>query len=410
MDGVEAQTVHARIEFDVDGPAGDAFLAGCFDEGIHQTEGVDFGLEVVVEHRLERRHLGIHDHYIGGDAGLAERDPLIGHGHGKVVYAVILKRLGNLHGPCPIGVGLDHAHHLGLGFQERAVVVQVLHDGIEVHLEDGLVNLLFQLFCDAVEAEWTGSLKEYQFVAKVGNGFRGEEMVDVGVELLVSDLDPVGLGREFRANADELADTSLQAEVGHLGIERLRRGACLKDVAEHKRLVQALPYRRILAPLHEVEGDVEGVDVAVVGVVDEDAAALALLHLESHGDGFEAGHPLCQLCRRQPQVQGHSRTGDGVLDAGFVDKGYRIAVLLVLPDIGNPSRGRNGGCTLDEEGHVLVTLRPGDLLALVLHPADATTHDVVVGTVDHRLGVVHQFQLLHALLLHRSEVLLMGGA
>ena len=235
-------------------------------------------------------------------------------------------------------------------------------------------------------------------------------MVDVGVELLVSDLDPVGLGREFRANADELADTSLQAEVGHLGIERLRRGACLKDVAEHKRLVQALPYRRILAPLHEVEGDVEGVDVAVVGVVDEDAAALALLHLESHGDGFEAGHPLCQLCRRQPQVQGHSRTGDGVLDAGLVDEGYRIAVLLVLPDVGNPRRRRDGGCTLDEEGHVLVTLRPGDLLALVLHPADATTHDVVVGTVDHRLGVVHQFQLLHTLLLHRSEVLLMGGA
>ena len=63
----------------------------------------------------------------------------------------------------------------------------------------------------------------------------------------------------------------------------------------------------------------------------------------------------------------------------------------------------------DEEGGVGVGTGPGNLLTMVVHATDATAHDVVVGTVDHRLGVVHQFEFLHALLFHRTEVLLMGS-
>ena len=64
----------------------------------------------------------------------------------------------------------------------------------------------------------------------------------------------------------------------------------------------------------------------------------------------------------------------------------------------------------DEECHLIVALRPGDLLAPIAHTTDAAADGIVVGAVDHRLGVVHQFEFLHTLLLHRAEVLLMGGA
>ena len=64
--------------------------------------------------------------------------------------------------------------------------------------------------------------------------------------------------------------------------------------------------------------------------------------------------------------------------------------------------------TLHEEGGLLVALRPGDLLALVLHATDATADGIVIRAIDHRLCVVHQFKLLHTLLFHRTEILLMG--
>ena len=40
----------------------------------------------------------------------------------------------------------------------------------------------------------------------------------------------------------------------------------------------------------EVEGYVERVDVGIVGIVDERAAMLALLHLQAHGDSLQLRH------------------------------------------------------------------------------------------------------------------------
>ena len=231
VDGVEAKTVHARVEFDVNRPACDTLLTGCLDEGIHQTEGVDFGFQIIVEHGLKGRHLGVHNHDIGGDASLAKGDTLVGHGHGKIVHTVVLQRLGNLHGPSPVGISLDHADHLRLGPEEGAEVVQVLNHGVEVDLEDGLMNLLLQLLGDPVKTERTGTLQENKFVVQVVEGVRGQEMVHIGKELFVGDMDPVCLGREFRANADKLVDAPLHAEVRDLGVEDFGGGACLENIA-----------------------------------------------------------------------------------------------------------------------------------------------------------------------------------
>ena len=107
---------------------------------------------------------------------------------------MVLQGLGYLHGPGAITVGLDHAHHLRVGLQERAVVIEVIDQRIEVDFEDGLVYLLLQLFRNLVKAEAAGALQQDEFVAQTAERVTAEEMLHIGEELLVGDADSVGLG------------------------------------------------------------------------------------------------------------------------------------------------------------------------------------------------------------------------
>ena len=115
---VEAETVHAGVELDMYRPSRDTFFLSGFDEGVEEAERVDLRLEVVVEHRLESRHLRVHDHDVRCDAVTAQRSTLIGDSHGEVVDTVVLQRLGNLHTAGTVSVSFDHAHELRLGFHE----------------------------------------------------------------------------------------------------------------------------------------------------------------------------------------------------------------------------------------------------------------------------------------------------
>ena len=163
---IEAQAMHTRIQLDMHWPTRDTLLTCRLDECIQQTEGIDLWFQIVVEHRLESRHLRVHHHDIGGDACLTERHALIGHCHSQIIDALILQCLGYLHSTCTIGICLDHAHHLRVGMEERAEVVQIIDHRIQIHLKDGLVNFLLQLFRDEVEAKRTGTLQK----RSTGNG------------------------------------------------------------------------------------------------------------------------------------------------------------------------------------------------------------------------------------------------
>lgn len=74
---IESKATHARIELNVDGIARDALAAGGLDKGVEETEGIDLGLQVVVEHRLEGGHLGVHHHDVARDAIAAQRHALV---------------------------------------------------------------------------------------------------------------------------------------------------------------------------------------------------------------------------------------------------------------------------------------------------------------------------------------------
>ena len=302
---VEAQAVHAGVKLQMYGPPRDTLGTGCLDEGIHQSEAIDLRLQVVVEEGLKRRHLGVHHNDILRDAGIAKGDTLVGYRHCQIVHAMVLQRLGNLHGTSAISVGLDHTHHLGLGLQERAEIVQVIDHRIEVHLEDGLVHLLFQQLGDTLEAKRTGAFQQHYLVIERTEQITLQELLHVVEEPLLTYLYLRCLTGYLWADTDKTVYAALQNQVGHLTIELRGRLTRLVDITQNQGLLDLRIERRGLrfilnSTVHEVEGDVEGVDIAVVRVVDEGQTTLSLLHLQTHGDRLQLRHPLGNLLWRQP--------------------------------------------------------------------------------------------------------------
>ena len=109
---VKTQTMHTRVKFDMNRPTGDTLLLCCMDERIHQSEGIYLRLQFVVEHGLEGRHLGVHDHDVLRDAVTTQLHTLVSHSHSQVVHAVVLQCLSHLHGTGTVGIGLHHADNL----------------------------------------------------------------------------------------------------------------------------------------------------------------------------------------------------------------------------------------------------------------------------------------------------------
>ena len=217
--GIEAQPMHTRVELDMYGPAGDALLARGTNEGIHQSERIYLGLQIVVEECLKRCHLGVHHHDISRNTSLTQGHTLISHGHCQIVHAVVLQCLGNLNGSGTIGIGLDHAHHLRIGLQERAEMIQIVDHRLQVHLQDGLMDFLLQQLADALEAEAAGTLQQYDLIAQLGKHLTADELLHITEEIALRHINECCLTGYLLANANELADAPAHAEAGHLTIE-----------------------------------------------------------------------------------------------------------------------------------------------------------------------------------------------
>ena len=404
---VEAKAVHARVELYVYGPARYALFLGRFHESVEQAERVDLRLKVVVEHRLERRHLRVHYHDIRRDAVATQRGTLIGHGHGEIVNAMVLQRLGNLHAARAVSVGLYHAHELGLGLHERAVIVEVGHHGVEVHLQHRLVHLLHEEVGDLVEAKLPRALDEDDLIAQRAKHRRVEKRADAAEEERVLDVYPVGIVRHHRAYADKLLHATLLCQAAHLAIEVGRVHAALLYVAEDERAATVLV---VGTAVHEVEGYVERIDVGVVRVVDERAAMTALFHLKAHGYRLKLGHATLQHVGAHAKAQRHDSGDDGVLDAGIVDERNGVAALHIIIYIVDGGVGARLFHCLDKHLGIAVLARPAQFLTLVIRLRHYFFHGGVIGIVDNDLRVVEENQLLPALGLHGGEVLLMGRA
>ena len=137
-------------------------------------------------------------------------------------------------------------------------MVQVLHHSVEIHLEHSLVHLLHKELGDAVEAELACALEQNHLVAQAPEHLAADERLHGGEEEFLGKLYLVGMGGEHRAYADELHHAALAGQVAHFLVEPFGLVAALEDVAQDERAPTALV---VGSPVHEVEGDVERVDV-----------------------------------------------------------------------------------------------------------------------------------------------------
>lgn len=303
----------------------DALFLGSFDKCFKQAERIDLGLKIVVEHGLESRHFGIHDHDVGGNTVSSQRHPFISHCHGKIVYPVILQCFGYLHGPGSIAVGLDHAHQFGLGFHERPIVIQVFHHGTEIHFQRGFMHFFHQQFREPVETETPGPFQQNHLVAQGTEHIAPDKFLHASEKSFIGYRNLLTLSTDFRAYTNKLHHTALSCQVAHLLIKGSGLLAALENVAQDKCVPASLV---VGATVHEVECDVERVDVGVVGVVDKRATMLPLFHLQAHGHLLYALHAPVEFVRRDTNAQRHNGANDGITNGSVINERDGIPIFL----------------------------------------------------------------------------------
>ena len=162
-------------------------------------------------------------------------------------------------------------------------------------------------------------------------------------------------------------------------------------------------------PVHEVEGDVERVDVRVVRVVYQCTTVLSLFHLHSHGHRFQISHALGYLRIVEPKQACHSGAGHGIVQRGIIDEGQCERGIFSFARIVHDGALSRFFHPFHLEVGVPSRHGPSERFrqpARVLHH---TVEQFIVGTVHHLASVVHELEFLPHLVLYRAEILLMGG-
>ena len=119
LNGIKTHTMHTCIQLNMYREVGDTLLFGCMDKGIQQSEAIDLRLQIVLEERPESAHFRVHNHDIGGNARITERNSLISNGNSQIIYPMILQYLCHLNGPCTIGIRLTMQTILVSGFRKE---------------------------------------------------------------------------------------------------------------------------------------------------------------------------------------------------------------------------------------------------------------------------------------------------
>ncbi len=284
---IEAQAVHAGVQFYVYGHGCYSGTLGSMDESIKETETIHLRFQIVLEEGVETGHLGIHHHDVLRYAVGAKQGSLVGNGNGQITHLFLtLQGLRHLHGTCTIGIGLDHADDARLGIEEGAVIVEVLHHGPEVYLQYGFVHLLFKGFGDGIEVEGACSLDKHNAVAQVkelltmhkllGGREEGASCIQTGKAR--------GTSLYLCTYGHEAFKSAALHQTGNVRVKFVRWLTALQYIAENEYALAACP---VGTAVHEVQGNVQAAEVAVIGIVDERTSVSALLYLQSHGHGFK---------------------------------------------------------------------------------------------------------------------------
>ena len=139
------------------------------------------------------------------------------------------------------------------------------------------------------------------------------------------------MGRDNPSDGQQVVDATLFQQVGKMAVEGVRFNAALQYVAEDERALAAFLFG---AAVHKVEGDVEAREVAVVGVVDERAVVLTVLHLQSHCHRFQGAQTLLDGVVVESQFPTGGAAQRLVVLEGVpcARTGNQLALQVALPD------------------------------------------------------------------------------
>ena len=152
------------------------------------------------------------------------------------------------------------------------------------------MNLLLQQFRDTVKAKGTGTLDKDNLVVERAEHIAGKQLVGSGKEMLGRKCEDTFLCADMRAYSQQMTNATLHTETVDLAVEVVVGHSTLIDITKDKDTSL-----REGSACHKVERNIEGIDIAVVRVVDENTAMLSLLHLQTHCYWFQQRHTFSQL-------------------------------------------------------------------------------------------------------------------
>ena len=131
----ESQTVHAGVQFYMDGEVLHSTLVQHGHKGLQRFQIGDGGLQPVLNHLLEEVRAG-GEHQDGqGDTCAAQFDSFHRQGDGQVIGPRLLHQIGEFHGPVPVGIGLHQHQHLRFLLQQGTEIPVVARGSREAQLE-----------------------------------------------------------------------------------------------------------------------------------------------------------------------------------------------------------------------------------------------------------------------------------
>ena len=133
-------------------------------------------------------------------------------------------------------------------------MVEIGHHGVEVHLENGLVNLLLKQFGYVVEAKLSGSFYEYHLVVKRFKCFRLHKLAYVFKEIFFCDIYDGRVFSELRSYTDEFLHPTFLSHAAYDAIELVWQLSALLYITEYQ---CALASVVVWSATHEVECYVE---------------------------------------------------------------------------------------------------------------------------------------------------------
>ena len=202
-----------------------------------------------------------------------------------------------------------------------------------------------------------------------------------------------------------MVDGAAVQEFCHFGIEFRGGKSGLEHVGQNQHLLFVLNLR---AACHEVEGDVKGGGVGVVGVVDERAVADALDDLQAHGDRLQTFHSTCNFLCTEVQTEQDGEAVDAVHRGGFVGEGNGHGGFRTVEAIGDSCAALQGFHRGDEEGGTRIPARPRQTFPAQQRGGDTLIDHGVIGAIDQDLCVLEERKFLVAFFFDRLEVLLVG--